>query len=112
MRKAPNLIRSSVVPHTIASETAAKANWKNHFEPIVASENAIAGASIWEGWLRKKPSVPANQPVVPVVEPPSPPKASAKPTAQYAIAAIERLAITLATMVPAFFIREKPASSS
>ncbi len=42
----------------------------------------------------------------------SPPKASAKPTAQYAIAAIERLAITLAATVPAFFIREKPTSSS
>src|SRR5215210_8156982 len=99
MRKAPNLIRSSVVPQTIARDTAAKANWKNHFEPIVASENAIAGASIDAGWLRKKPSVPENQPVVPTVLPPSPPNAIAKPTAQYAIAAIERLAITLATIV-------------
>jgi hypothetical protein len=37
------------VPHTIASETAQKTNWKNHFDSIVASErpmtlNACSGS--------------------------------------------------------------------
>ena len=40
------------------------------------------------------------------------PKAKAKPTAQYTIAAIEKLVRILATTVPAFFLREKPISSS
>src|SRR5919201_1119012 len=31
-------MRSSVVPHTMASETAQKTNWKNHFASIVAPE--------------------------------------------------------------------------
>src|SRR4051812_12666660 len=40
------------------------------------------------------------------------PNASAKPIAQYMIAAIEKLVRIFATTVPAFFWREKPISSS
>ena len=40
----------------------------------------------------------------------SPPKAKAKPTAQYRIAAIEKFVRILATTVPAFLPREKPIS--
>jgi hypothetical protein len=35
------LIRSSVVPHTIASETAQNTNWKNHFDSIVAFDRPM-----------------------------------------------------------------------
>ena len=42
----PNLIRSSVVPHTIASETAQKTNWKNHFDSIVALDRSITGSRV------------------------------------------------------------------
>ena len=48
--------------------------------------------------------MPANQP--------EPPNASANPIAQYPIAAIEKLASTFGTIVPAFFMRENPISSS
>src|SRR5829696_5682458 len=97
-------MRSSVVPHTIARETAQKTNWKNHFDSTVASEkpitvNASAGS----------PKPCRNQPVLPHKSP-VPPNASAKPTAQYASAAIEKFIRTFATTVPAFLPREKPIS--
>ena len=46
----------------------------------------------------------------PMTCPASPPKAKAKPTAQYRMAAIERFTRIFATMVPAFLPREKPIS--
>src|SRR4051812_38307908 len=113
MRYAPNLMRSRVEPQTIASETAQKANWKRNLEPFDASENDIAGRLMLAVCCRKKPSgPPANQPVVPPSAGPEPPKASAKPIAQYMSAAIEKLATIFAAMVPTFFWREKPTSSS
>ena len=36
-------MRSSVVPQTIASETAQKTNWKNHYDSIVAFERPMTG---------------------------------------------------------------------
>ena len=63
-----------MVPQTIASETAQKANWKKNLAGTAASENSIAGNALCAVVPRKVPSVPANQPV--------PPNASAKPTAQ------------------------------
>ena len=68
------MIRSSVVPHTIASETAQKTNWKKNLAGTLALEKAMAGNRSPLLVPRKVPSVPANQPV--------PPKASANPTAQ------------------------------
>jgi hypothetical protein len=68
------LIRSIVVPQTIASETAQKTNWKKNLAGRAASENAIAGNRSPLLVSRNHPSVPANQPV--------PPNASANPTAQ------------------------------
>jgi hypothetical protein len=74
------LIRSSVVPHTIASDTAQNANWNSHLDWIVASErprplgkNACCGS----------PKPCRNQPVVPNRSPSLDPvpNASAKPTA-------------------------------
>ena len=41
-----NLIRSSVVPHTIASETAQKTNWKKNFASMVASERPMIGNAL------------------------------------------------------------------
>ena len=35
------------MPQTIASETAQKTNWKNHFDSIVASERSITGKLGW-----------------------------------------------------------------
>jgi hypothetical protein len=68
------LIRSIVVPQTIASETAQNTNWKKNLAGTVAAENDMAGNSSLLVVPRKVPSVPANQP--------EPPNASAKPTAQ------------------------------
>ena len=68
------MIRSIVVPQTIASDTAQKTNWKKNLAGTAAVEKAIAGNRSPLLVPRKVPSVPANQPV--------PPKASANPTAQ------------------------------
>jgi hypothetical protein len=38
---APNLIRSSVEPQTIASVTAQNANWKSHLDSIRASDSPM-----------------------------------------------------------------------
>src|SRR3977135_1917284 len=116
MMYTPNLIRSSVVPHTIARETAQKTNWKNHFDSIVALERSITGKCGWyvvtplatarygPRWLKKAP------PSCPMKLPAGPLKANMKPTAHQAIAAIEKLVRIFATTVPAFFAPEKPIS--
>src|SRR4051794_29519628 len=103
MMYTPNLIRSSVVPQTIASETAQKTNWKNHFASIVASESPMIGNAFCGS-----PKSCRNQPVWPMRSPE--PNANAKPMAQYMIPAIEKFVRILATTVPAFFPREKPIS--
>src|SRR3954466_765706 len=97
-------MRSSVVPQTIASETAQKTNWKNHFDSTVASEKPMIGKAFAGSpkSFRKNPSCPMNFPA---------PKAKAKPTAQYMIAAIEKFVRIFATTVPEFLPREKPISS-
>ena len=46
MTYTPNLTRSSVVPQTIASETAQKTNWKKNFDSIVASEKPMIGNAV------------------------------------------------------------------
>ena len=73
------MIRSSVAPQTIASETAQNTNWKNMnaaglIEYVSTKGIASPASSIEEPTLRKNPWVPAISP--------SPPNASAKPTAQ------------------------------
>ena len=67
-------MRSSVVPQTIASETAQNANWKKNLAGTAALENSIAGNALCAVVPRKVPSVPANQP--------APPNAIANPIAQ------------------------------
>src|SRR4051794_34917909 len=98
-------MRSSVVPHTIASETAQKTNWKNHFDSIVASDRPITGKACCGS-----PKARSRKPCVPMTWPRPPPKAKAKPTAQYMSPAIEKLVTILAITVPAFLPREKPIS--
>src|SRR5947209_13315134 len=102
-----NLVRSIIVPHTIASDTAQKTNSKNHFADAVAVLASMAGRLSCEPGLKvgKKPLPPmsANHPPAPNAKP--------KPTAQYAIELTLRLVTTLATTVPTFFIRLKPTSS-
>src|SRR6267378_4954425 len=102
-----NFVRSSIVPHTIARETAQKTNSKNHFPAAGTVLAAIAGRSIVEPGLKvgKNPLPPmkANAPPAP--------KAKPNPTPQYAIELTLRLVMTLATTVPTFFIRLKPTSS-
>ena len=39
-------MRSSVVPQTIASETAQNANWNSHFASIEASEKPMIGNAV------------------------------------------------------------------
>src|SRR5579864_8408325 len=102
-----NLVRSSIVPHTIASETAQNTNSKNHLAAAGAVLAAMAGRFIWEPGLKvgKKPLPPmkANSPPAPNANP--------KPTAQYAIELTLRLVTTFATTVPTFFMRLNPTSS-
>src|SRR5712691_11674137 len=102
-----NLVRSSIVPHTMARETAQKTNSKNHFPAAGTVLAAIAGRSIVEPGLNvgKKPLPPikANAPPAP--------KAKPNPTPQYSIELTLRVVMTLATTVPTFFIRLNPTSS-
>src|SRR5919197_6277341 len=111
-----NLTRSSVVPQTIASDTAQKTNWKNHFDSIVASDSDITGKL---GWKVVRPSevtllaprwVKKNPPSWPTKLPSGPPKAKANPQIHQPIAAIEKLVRIFATTVPAFLARENPIS--
>ena len=96
------MIRSSVVPQTIASETAQKTNWKKNFGAgSGAAENDSAGK------LRCRPQEEAVECRALAAVP----KASAKPHRPEASGAIEKLARIFATTLPAFFLREKPTSS-
>src|SRR5438132_3034013 len=102
-----NFVRSSMVPQTIARETAQKTNSKNHFPAAGTVLAAMAGRSMDEPGLNvgKKPLPPmrANAPPAPNARP--------KPTPQYAIELTLRLVMTFATTVPTFFMRLKPTSS-
>ncbi len=102
-----NFVRSSVVPHTIASDTAQKTNWKK--------KNAENGPLTWlpyspwaKPWwivspkLNRKPESPASQP--------APPKAIAKPPAHQPSEAIEKFVRIFAMTEPAFLPRTKPIS--
>src|ERR1700704_2705305 len=57
-----NFVRSIIVPHTIASDTAQKTNSKNHFAAAVAVLALMAGRSSCEPGLNvgKKPP-PADE---------------------------------------------------
>src|ERR687897_2775648 len=101
-----NLVRSSMVPHTIARETAQKATWKRNLAEsgtCVHESPAYTSLTCPAGTARNQPSVPKN--ALPV------PKASANPKAQNNRAAIARLTRIFATTLPTFFIRENPTSS-
>src|SRR5881397_4046039 len=102
-----NLVRSSIVPHTIASETAQKTNSKNHLAAAGAWLPEIAGRSRVEPGLKvgKKPLPPMTAKIPPA------PNAKPNPTAQKEMELTLRLVRTLATTVPTFFMRLKPTSS-
>src|SRR3989440_12813712 len=107
--KMMNLARSIIVPETMASETAQKTNWNHHLAAAGTVLAAMAGRSILEpglnvGMKPLKPMIGNSQLAVA-------PKASANPTAQYTIEATLKFVITLATIVPTFFMRLKPTSS-
>src|SRR5918994_1634620 len=101
-----NLVRSSMVPHTIARETAQKATWKRNL--------AESGTCVHESPAYTSLTCPAgtarNQPSVPTSALPEP-KASANPKAQNSRAAMARFTRIFATTLPTFFIRENPTSS-
>ena len=73
-----NFVRSSIVPHTIASDTAQNTNSKNHLAAAGAVLAAIAGRSIEEPGLNvgKKPLPPMKAKAPPA------PNARPKPTPQ------------------------------
>jgi hypothetical protein len=73
-----NFVRSIIVPHTIASETAQNTNSKNHFAAAGAVLPAIAGRSICEPGLKvgKNPLPPMKAKMPPA------PNAKPNPTAQ------------------------------
>ena len=75
-------MRSSVVPQTIASETAQKANWKMNFESTVASERPITGKASdgFPLYWRKNPFDPMIELEIPSAS--ALPNANANPTAQ------------------------------
>src|SRR5665213_1039087 len=102
-----NLVRSSIVPQTMARDTAQKTNSKNHFADAGTVLNESAGRSSAEPGLKvgKKPLPPMK-----AKKPPAP-KAKPKPTAQYASELTLRFVTTLATTVPTFFMRLNPTSS-
>src|SRR5436305_13052698 len=116
MMYTPYLIRSSVVPHTIARETAQKTNWKNHFDSIVALDRSMIGNVGWNVvtpplcprygpmWVKNAP------PSWPMKLPSGPLNANMKPIAHQAKAAIEKFNRIFATTVPACFAREEPIS--
>ncbi len=97
-------MRSIVGPQRIATPTAANVNWKRNFVSREAPDAASAG---------NVASVPCSRnPVLPNSPPLVCPKAIAKPTDQNAMKAIAKFMRIFATIVPAFFPREKPISSS
>src|SRR5918998_2319053 len=101
-----NLVRSSIVPQTLASDTAQNATWKRNLAEsgTCVQESPPYTSLTWSGGTAK------NQPCVPISALPVP-KASAKPTPQKSSAAMARLIRIFATTLPTFFIREKPTSS-
>src|SRR5215472_1353688 len=107
--KTMNLARSSIVPDTIARETAQKTNWNHHLADAGTRLADMAGRSSVEPGLKvgKKPL----QPMIGNSHAAAAPNASAKPTAQYTMADTPKLVMTFATTVPTFFIRLKPTSS-
>ncbi len=98
-------MRSSVVPHTIASETAQNMNW-NSMNAAVEPPTVPATRPVetFSPKLKKRASSPISQP--------APPKAMPKPIAHQAIVAIEKFARIFTTPWPTFLPREKPISSS
>src|SRR5665213_654207 len=104
-----NLVRSSMVPQTIASDTAQKTNSKKNLAAAGAVEAASDGKFIVEpGWNEgAKPVTPMRL----LTNPLAAPNAKAKPTSQYMTELMLRLTMTLATTVPTFFMRVKPTSS-
>ena len=97
-------MRSSVVPQTIASETAQKTNWKKNFDSIVASERPMIGNAFGGSpkSRRKNPRVPDD------LARAEGEGEAARPSST--IAAIEKFVRIFATTVPAFLPREKPIS--
>src|SRR5919202_1153353 len=76
MTYACHLMRSSVVPHTIASDTAQNTNWKKRSAAGLMSyvpRNGMSLAADAASWPTFR-----NQPCVPAMAP-APPKANAKP---------------------------------
>jgi len=104
-----NLVRSSIVPHTIASDTAQNTNSKKNLAAAGAVEPTSAGRFIVDpGWNDgAKPLKPMRL----LTNPDAAPKAKANPTSQYTMELMLRLTMTLATTVPTFFMRVKPTSS-
>src|SRR5712692_4776965 len=102
-----NLVRSIIVPHTMARETAQNTNSKKNLAEAVAVLESMAGRCICEPGLKvgKKPLPPMSANAPPA------PNASPNPSAQYAMELTLRLVMTLATTVPTFFMRLKPTSS-
>ena len=97
-------MRSSVVPQTIASETAQKTNWKNHFASTVASERPMIGNAVCGSpkSLQEEPGVADDVA--------GSRRRRRSRTAQYTSPAIEKFVRIFATTVPAFLPREKPIS--
>src|ERR1035437_2368576 len=104
-----NLVRSSIVPHTIASDTAQNTNSKKNLAAAGAVEAAKAGRFIVEPGLND-----GAKPLKPIrlfTNPLAAPNANANPSSQYTIELMLRLTMILATTVPTFFMRVKPTSS-
>src|SRR6202022_4848653 len=96
-----NLVRSIIVPQTMARDTAQKTNWNIHLADAGTVLAAMAGRSRVDPGL--KVGAKPLKPMIGKSHLAAAPKASPKPTNQYTIEATLKLVITLATTVPTFF---------
>src|SRR5215210_2402081 len=103
MTYAMNFRRSSVVPQTIARETAQNMNWNS----MKAAVEPVTGPSTRPPLIVSP--VEKKKPESPMIAP-APPKARANPQAHQAIVAIEKFTRIFAIPMPAFLPREKPIS--
>jgi hypothetical protein len=99
-----NLMRSSVVPQTIARETAQNMNWKMKNAALAPPKDPSMSdpAPTVSPKERKNPLSPASHP--------APPKAMPKPSAHQTIVAMEKFTRIFATPEPTFLPRENPIS--
>ena len=104
-------MRSSVEPQTIASETAQKTNWKKNFASTVTLKMPMTGNAVERVAEVAQQEAGAADEAGQAARAPCRRRARSRRSTSM-IAAIEKFVRIFATIVPAFFCREKPISRS